>query len=75
MAVNVSPIKSDLTIRVVKALDSNGDDVLQTKSFSNVKVDAVDQDVFDVANAITEVLLSPVFDIKRINADLLEEGM
>ncbi|SHI01040.1 DUF1659 domain-containing protein [Clostridium grantii] len=75
MAVMVTPIKSDLTIRVISGLDDDGKDVLQTKSFSKVKVDAADQDVFDVANAIAAVLLSPVFDIKRVNAELLEEGM
>ena len=75
MAVKVTPIKSDLTIRVISGLDGDGNDVLQTKSFSKVKVDAADQDVFDVANAITEVLLSPVFDMKRVNAELLEEGI
>ena len=73
MAVMVTPIKSDLTIRVISGSDGDGNDVLQTKSVSIVKVEAADQDVFDVATAISAVLLSPVFDIKRVNADMLEE--
>jgi hypothetical protein len=75
MAVSSTAVKSDLTIRVIASIDSDGNDVLQTKTFSKVNVDATDQDVFDVANAITEVLLSPVYDIKRVNSELLEEGV
>jgi hypothetical protein len=75
MAVSSTAVKSDLTIRVIASIDSDGNDVLQTKTFSKVNVDAADQDVFDVANAIAEVLLSPVYDIKRVNSELLEEGV
>ncbi|GAA0179079.1 DUF1659 domain-containing protein [Clostridium sediminicola] len=75
MAVQATKLKSDLVFRVITGQTEEGEDVLRTKSFSKVKTDAIDQDVFDVANAIKEVLAHPVFEIRRVDAELLEEGM
>lgn len=75
MAVQVTKLKSDLVMRVITGQDEAGNDVLRTKTFSKVKVDAVDQDVFDIAKAIEGVLADPVFEVKRVDADLLEEGI
>ncbi|GAA0180411.1 DUF1659 domain-containing protein [Clostridium sediminicola] len=75
MAVQSTKLKSDLVFRVITGQTEEGEDVLRTKSFSKVKTDAEDQDVFDVAKAIEGVLLHPVFEIKRVDAELLEEGI
>ena len=75
MPVQSTLLKSDLVFRVITGQDEYGEDVLRTKSFSKVKTNAPDQDVFDVAKAIEEVLLHPVFEIRRVDAELLEEGI
>lgn len=75
MAVQATKIKSDLVLRVITGQDEEGEDVLRTKTFSKVKTDATDQNVFDVANGIAAVLAHPVFEVKRVDSDLLEEGI
>lgn len=75
MAVQATKIKSDLVLRVITGQNEEGEDVLKTKTFSKVKTDAADQNVFDVANAIEAVLKHPVFEVKRVDSDLLEEGI
>lgn len=52
MAVEVRPLNSTLQLTYDMGSDGDGKQIYRRRSYSNVKVDAADQDVFDVATAI-----------------------
>jgi len=52
MAVNNVPVGSVLRLQLQTGVDGNGDPIIRNKSLSNVKADALDQNVFDVAQAL-----------------------
>ena len=56
MAVTKSIQTASLSIEVQSGTDAAGDPTYSKKSFSNVKTDAVPQNVFDVAEAIKGVM-------------------
>lgn len=56
MAIKKSISTASLSIEVQKDVDKAGDPIYTKKSFSNVKVDADPQKVYEVADAIKCVL-------------------
>ena len=56
MAVSKVVNGTSLTIEVQKGTDAAGDPVYTKKSFSNLRNDVVDQNAYDVAEAIKSVL-------------------
>jgi len=56
MAVRKIAATTSLQIEVVSGEDSSGNAIYRKKSFSNVKTDAVLEDVVAVANAIKDVI-------------------
>jgi len=56
MAVNKVISTSTLIMEIESGKDKTGNTTYSKKSFSNVKVDALPQNIFDVATAIQAVL-------------------
>ncbi|RII34136.1 DUF1659 domain-containing protein [Clostridium chromiireducens] len=56
MAVTKSIETASLSIEVQSGTDKAGDAIYSKKTFSNVKTNAAPQNVFDVADAIKDVL-------------------
>ncbi|MVX64967.1 DUF1659 domain-containing protein [Clostridium chromiireducens] len=56
MAVTKSIETASLSIEVQSGTDKAGDAIFSKKTFSNVKTNAAPQNVFDVADAIKDVL-------------------
>lgn len=52
MAVEARPLNSILQLTYDLGTDGDGKKLVRRRSYSNVKVDAADQDMFDVAAAI-----------------------
>jgi len=49
MAVNNVPVGSVLRLQLQSGVDGSGDPIIRNKSLSNVKPEALEQDIFDVA--------------------------
>jgi len=71
MAVQSTLAKSALSLKYKEGVDTNGKDIMRTKKFSNIKVTAVDQDIFDISDLNTSLMLYPVSEVLRSDDCLL----
>lgn len=67
MAVTATAKDSVLVATYQIGLDKSGGPILRQKSFPNVSVGALDQDVFDVANALFALQQYPLTEVRRDN--------
>ena len=74
MAVQSTLAKSALSLKYKEGVDTNGKDIMRTKKFSNIKVTAADQDIFDISDAFTSLMLYPVSEVLRTDDSLLAEA-
>lgn len=57
---------SSLRVRLDAGLnDSTGKTIVKSKTFSNLKYDANNQDVYDVAKALMELQVYPVIEVLK----------
>jgi|BioPla2DNA2_1021312.scaffolds.fasta_scaffold00505_36 hypothetical protein len=74
MAVEARPLNSTLQLTYDLGTDE-GKKIVRRRSYSNVKIDAADQDLFDVAAAIAGLQSYPIAQIQvtdrkhLVNAD------
>ncbi len=73
MAVNNVPVGSVLRLQLQTGIDDNGNPIVRNKSLSNVKTDALDQDIFDVAQALVLLQEHILENVMRIDSARLEE--
>ncbi len=73
MAVEKVPSGTSLKIQFQTGLDGDGDPVYRTKSLSNVKTTALDQDIYDVAQALVALQEYSVTAVLRVDSAVLEE--
>ncbi|HHX24200.1 MAG: DUF1659 domain-containing protein [Tepidanaerobacteraceae bacterium] len=73
MAIVATPIKSTLRIVVETGMDENNKPIYKTRSYNNVKTDAVDEDLMSVANLLGEIQTHPVNAIRRMTESELTE--
>jgi hypothetical protein len=71
MAVSSTQVSSSLSLKYKDGIDSKGKDIMKTKKFSNVKVAATDQNVYDTAAALTQLMKYPSIETCRINENML----
>ena len=71
MAVQSTQTKSALTLKYKSGIDANGKDLVKSKKFSNIKLAATDQGLYDVAVALTPLMKYPIVDIVRSNDNTL----
>ncbi|GAB6170974.1 DUF1659 domain-containing protein [Paradesulfitobacterium aromaticivorans] len=67
MAVSASARESVLVVTYQTGLSATGSPILRQRSFPNVKSSALDQDVFDVAQALYGLQEYPVTGVRRDN--------
>lgn len=67
MAVTSSAKDSVLVVTYQVGLNTSGDPILRQRSFPNVLVAALDQDVYDVANALYALQQNPLTAVRRDN--------
>ncbi len=75
MAVINSPVNSTIRLSLVTGLTAQGSPILKQTNLSNVKSSAVDQDIFDVANALVGIQDYELESIKRVDLADLSEGV
>jgi len=71
MTVITNAKESKLQLKFSMGLDSNGKEIIKTKTLTGIKTQATDQDVMDVATALVSLQSNPVADIVRVDADEL----
>ena len=65
MAVVSTKVASALKITMKVGVDENGKDEFVTKTLSNLKVTAVDEDIFKVGQAISNIKTYPLAALER----------
>ena len=65
MAVVSTKVASALKLTMKVGVDDNGKDKFVTKTLSNIKVAAVDEDIFAVGQAISSIKTYPLFGLDR----------
>ena len=71
MAVASSPKNSRFTLVQQVGTTLDGKPILRSKSYSNVKWDAADQDVYDVGQALAGLSQHPTLEIARYDNEVL----
>jgi hypothetical protein len=71
MAVQSTLLKSSLTLKYKEGVDTNGADIIRSKKFSNVKVTATAQNIFDTSAAFGPLMKYPVLETLRSDDNLL----
>jgi len=67
MALEVRPIDARLQIQFDLGLGQNGRRVTRTKTISSIKSDVLDQDLYEVANALIGLQEHPVAEIRKVS--------
>lgn len=65
MATTATKLQSSMVIKYKVGTDANGKDVLKKQSFTNVKVDAADDNIYAAAQALGSLLAYPLNEILR----------
>ena len=67
MPVNVTPLDSKLKIIFSLGTDNNGKEMTKIKTYANIKASAADEDVYSVADILTNLQSSDVLRIGRLD--------
>jgi hypothetical protein len=73
MPVQVTPVETMLRIRYQVGTDPNGNPIIDTDTYDDIKMTATDQQVFDVATAIAGLRNDPVVQVIRVDLKALAE--
>jgi hypothetical protein len=65
MAVVSTKVSSALKLTMKTGVDEKGKDKFVTKTLSNLKVTALDEDIFAVGEAISNIKTYPLFGLGR----------
>ncbi len=72
MSVTAIPVVSRLQLRLNTGLDENLKPIYRTRSFSNVKTDADNEDLFELAHEIGDLQTHTLEVVRRVNEAELE---
>lgn len=67
MALEVRPMTSSVQIKYDLGIDEDGRRKTKTRTLTGVKVDAADQDVYDIANSIIGLQMNRLSSLTRID--------
>lgn len=74
MAVNAHALSSNVVVKYQAGETPAGAPLIRQKSLNDVKADATDQDIYDVAAALFSLSIHPVVQtILRKNFELIDE--
>lgn len=66
MALEIRPLEARLQIQLDMGLDGTGKKITRTKTFSKIRNDVEDQELYDVANALIGLQSNSPLAIRRI---------
>ncbi len=67
MPLQAQPVDSRLRLRFEVGVDGDGNPRYSSRTYSGVKTEAEDQDVYDIAMAFSELQIYPLVSINRVN--------
>lgn len=73
MAVNATPISARLQLRLNTGLDEDFNPIYRTRTFSNIKTSAGNEDLFALAQEIGGLQIHPLEAVRRVDEYELEE--
>jgi hypothetical protein len=73
MPVNTNPIGSRMQLRLIVGQDTKGNPIYSSRSYSNVKPLASDDDVFAVGKSLADLQQHELGELRRINEYVLVE--
>lgn len=74
MSVISDKISTVLQLKVNAGTDENGNDVTKVQSFRDIKIDAMDSDIYAVAKVLASLKSTPLVGVLRVDTyDLIEE--
>ena len=73
MAVNVIPVSARLQLKLNTGVDENFNPIYRTRSFSNVKPEADNVDLFELAQELGELQVHSLEAVRRLDEVELEE--
>jgi hypothetical protein len=73
MAVSAIPLTARLQLRLNTGLDDNFNPIYRTRTFSNVKTAADNEDLFELAEEIGSLQLHTLDAVRRVDEYELEE--
>ena len=73
MAVTVKPLATRLQLRLNTGLDENFNPIYRTRSYSNIKTDADNADLFDLAQELESLQVHTINSVRRVDEVELEE--
>jgi hypothetical protein len=71
MAVESTVLSSKMVLKLNNGADENGNPIVRSKTYSNMNNDAVDQEVYDVAEAIADLQINPLEGVHKIQETVL----
>lgn len=74
MPVNATIIDSKLKLQLDGGLNEKGNPVVKSKTFSKVKTDAVNDNIFSVAQSLAGLQDMPLIGIKRVDEVELQQA-
>lgn len=75
MAIESLPLKAAMVVSFQTGITPDGAPIIRKKTFSNVRFDAAEQDLYDIAHALFSLTDHPVLDVVlRKEYDLVDEG-
>jgi len=74
MSVNAIPVGSRLTMRLNTGLDENMNVVFRNRSFHNIKANATDVNLFELAQEIGTLQVHTLDSVRRVDENELEAG-
>ncbi len=67
MALQVNTVESRIVLRLESGVNASGNPTYSSRTYSNVKPEAGDQDVYDIAAILAGLQSLPVVSITRVN--------
>ena len=67
MSVEITPISARLQLRLNTGLDENMNPVYRTRSYSNVKPDAGNADLFELAQELGSLQVHTIDAVRRVD--------
>ncbi|WP_425448009.1 DUF1659 domain-containing protein [Dethiothermospora halolimnae] len=74
MALDITNKDSKLRIRFDGGLDDKGKQILKSKTYSKIKPETTDDDIYGVATSLTGLQNLPLMSVTRVNEVELAEA-
>ena len=73
MALEVRPLNSKVQLKYSTGVDEEGNEITRSKTINNFRSEALDQDIYDVADALGSLQKDPLILIRKIaQSDLVD---